>query len=77
MKYLLMKGWSLNKVRPLKTTNIPHKPKMTCMRRRKRRALSMSGVAEESESYEPVVLDLSKVETPIELLVRSSWLYLT
>lgn len=70
VKYLLARGWSLNKVRPMDTHNIPYKQKMTCLRRLRKRVGSMSGRRREEEtSYEPEVLDLSKVDTPIELLV--------
>ncbi len=73
LKYLLARGWTLSKVRALDTQNIPKKPKMTCIRRKKKRAQSFNRQPEEDTTdfsdYEPLVLDLSKVEAPVELLV--------
>ena len=62
VKYLLVRGWCLNKVRVADMSNIPTKTKVTCLRRRKK-----DGV--EERPYEPDVLDLSKVGTPVEALV--------
>ena len=71
VKYLLARGWTLSKVKPTDTQSVPLKPKMTCLRRRRRRAGSFVGrEAKEAANYEPSVIDLSKVETPVELLVR-------
>ena len=70
MKYLLVRGWLLSKVRPMDIHSVPLKKKMTCIRRRKRRAGSFIRKEEkEAADYEPSVMDLSKVETPVELLV--------
>lgn len=70
MKYLLVRGWSLSKVKPMDTQSVPLKKKMTCIRRRRRRAGSFIREEEkQAADYEPSVMDLSKVETPVELLV--------
>ena len=65
VKYLLVRGWCLTKVRAADTANVPTKTRLTCQRRRKR-----GGLVE--KHYEPDVLDLHKVSTPVELLV-SGW----
>ena len=52
------------------TQSVPLKKKMTCIRRRRRRAGSFIREEEkQAADYEPSVMDLSKVETPVELLV--------
>lgn len=66
--YLMMKGWSFTKISPLDPHTIPFKQKMICLRKPK---LPREPTIEQIYSiYEPEVLDLSKIEIKIELLVR-------
>ena len=65
VKYLIVKGWCLSKVRAGDITGIPVRAKTLCLRKKKRKG----GV--EEPAYEPEVLDLSKVSTPVELLATA------
>ncbi len=79
LKYLMARGWTLSKTEPQDMQSIPRKPKMICMRRRKIRSRSFNRQPEEDttdySSYEPVVLELSKVDIPVELRVRLNLLW--
>ena len=68
VKYLLVRGWSLNKLSPLDSHNIPIKAKMVCIRRpfRPKRKLKPE---EEYRFYEPEVMDLSRVDIRSEIRV--------
>jgi hypothetical protein len=65
IKCLIVRGWCLSKVRAADFSGIPTRPKTVCLRRRK----GKDGV--EVVPYEPEVLDLSKVSTPLELLAMA------
>ena len=69
MKFVLASGWQLNKVRMADKQSVPAKQKMVCLRRRKDTAPG-TGLPEEV-LYEPEVMDLSKVEVPVYLLVSA------
>ena len=70
LRYMTMKGWSFTKICPMDTHTIPFKQKLVCLRKpflkNQQRELT---TAEMYYIYEPEVLDLSKVEIKIELLV--------
>lgn len=70
----MMKGWSLNKARPLDMHSIPMKKKMVCLRKPflKRTSHKELTAEERYYSYEPEPLDLTKVEIKVDLLV-SDW----
>ena len=67
IKYLLARRWTLSKARPMELDSLPTKPQMTSIRPKKRRAQSPGGEVE--GPYQPKVVDLTKVEMPVELLV--------
>ena len=60
LKLLLFRGWALNKVPAIHTRSIPRKVRTMCARKRKNSLYV---------PYEPEVLDLSKLEVSLELLV--------
>ena len=66
-----MVGMSLIKRSKLDTHNIPFKQKTVCIRRHKRKKGSEGNGRSQWEErpYEPEVLELSRVELRIELLV--------
>ena len=55
----------MSKVRAADFTGVPTRPKTICLRRRKRKD------GTEDVPYEPEVLDLSKVSTPVEILAMA------
>ncbi len=65
--YLTMKGWSFTKICPLDTHTIPFKQKLVCLRKPKLK--KEPTIDQVYYCYEPEVLDLSKIEIKIELLV--------
>lgn len=72
IKFALLKGWSLSKVRDGAIQSIPVKQKMVCMKRPKRKKGTKKEKVEviEEEIYEPdKIADLSKVPMGVELLV--------
>lgn len=71
VSYLIMKGWSFNKLHPLDRQMIPFKQKLFCLRKpaSKGHLQRELTVDETYGSYEPEILDLAKVEIKIDLLV--------
>ena len=65
VKYLIVRGFFLSKVRAVDFSGIPLRTKTLCLRRRKRKD------GTEEKVYEPEVLDLSKVSTPVKLLAMA------
>ena len=66
IKYLIVRGWSLSKVRAADISGIPLRTKTLCLRKKKKKK-----DGSEEELYEPEVLDLSKVTTPVEMLATA------
>ena len=62
IKYLIVRGWCLSKVRGADMSGVPSRPRTMCLRRRRRRD------GTEEVPYEPEVLDLTRVTAPVELL---------
>ena len=62
IKYLIIRGWLLSKVRVADTSGVPTRHRNMCLRRKKRED------GTEEVPYEPEVLDLSKVSAPVEML---------
>ena len=67
MKFVLTRCYAHNKVRKSDKQSVPLRQKMTCLRRSKKRPKEEE--QREHWHYEPEVMDLSRVETPIFLLV--------
>ena len=67
IKNLIVRGFCMNKVKAADLVGIPMRQKMQCLRRKKKK----DGSGESEIPYEPEVLDLSKVSTPIEVLAMA------
>ena len=65
IKFLLVRGWLLNKVRAADVTGIPNRAKTLCLRRKKGKD------GKEEELHEPEVLDLSKASTTVPQLAMA------
>ena len=65
IKFLIVRGWCLSKVKAADLSGVPSRPKTICLRRKKRKD------GTEEIPYEPDVLDLSKVSAPVELLAMA------
>ena len=67
----MVKGWSFNKVHAVDTHGIPLRQKMVCLRKPflKGHLQKEMTIDEMYFSYEPEVLDLTKVEIKVDLLV--------
>ena len=70
ISFLLVKGWNFSKQFPMNTPiTVPNKLKMVCIRKVSNQKCPMT-LDEEYALYEPIVMDLNKVEIRDELLVR-------
>ena len=71
LKVLNCKSWTLTKHHPMDTNMIPKKKKFSCLRKPLKRAKSViiQHTLEESKQYEPMVVDIRKVELKPAALV--------